>query len=65
MNQIANMILRRVMRQLINRGVDAGLKAATKGNAKPPSAGQRQNAPQQNTRQAKRAMRMLRRASKF
>ncbi len=64
MNQVINMVLRRVMRQLFNRGVKAGLNVVSGGGANPAPQGKNQ-APKQDLKRAKQAMRVMRRASKF
>ncbi|CUJ33091.1 hypothetical protein [Cognatishimia activa] len=65
MNQIINMIMRRVMRQLVNKGVNAGFDAVSKRGDADESRSAGNGAPKHNAKQAKQAMRMIRRTSRF
>ncbi|GAA6181993.1 hypothetical protein NBRC116594_34310 [Shimia sp. NS0008-38b] len=70
-NQIVNMITRVIIRRLVNGGINAGIKAASRKQSSPErdhNASQRPKA-QQNSgsgvKQAKQAMRILRKTNRF
>ena len=69
-NKLINMATRMIMRRLINGGINAGVNAMSKPRAKGeqgPWNGEGKSAPKQqfNAKQARQAMRVTRKMTKF